>query len=191
MSPTPVALALSLCLAAAAACAQPGGGPSAPSPAGGSPRPSILAQPPPTVRLRPAADAILGDQAVGAARRGGHDHLTAMQAASEQPDQAAAMAEFEGWGWLDGASRTWATADETLVITARADDADRAFAFWTRDAAAPCSAAAAAGLDDCRQAVSGDRAVVVGRLASAVFRLQCPAAAAQRLTVAQTAALHP
>jgi hypothetical protein len=189
MSRTPVALALSLCLAAAAACAQPGS-PATPSPAGSPQRPSILAQPPPAVHLRPAADAILGDQVVGAARRGGHDHLTAALAASEQPDQAAALAEFEGWGWLDGASRTWASADETLVIAARADQANRAFGFWAGDAAGQCSATAAAGLDDCSQAVSGDRVVVVGRLASAVFRLQCPAAAAERLTVAQSAALH-
>src|SRR2546423_10486418 len=127
MSRPPVALALLLGLLAAA-CAHPGGSTS-PSPAGRPPPPSIRAQPPPTVRLRPAAEAILSDQAVGAARRGGHDHLSAELAASEQPDQAAALAEFVGWGWLDGASRTWATADETLVITARTDDAARAFAF--------------------------------------------------------------
>src|SRR2546430_14810749 len=80
--------------------------------------PSIPAQPPPTVRLRPAAQAILGDQAVGAARRGGHDHLTAEEAAREQPDQAAPLAEYAGWGWPGGARRAWSPADEAPVITA-------------------------------------------------------------------------
>jgi|SRR5215471_714669 len=153
--------------------------------------PSILAQPPPEVRLRPASEAILSDQSVGAARRGGHDHLTAEQAASEQPDQGAALALYAGWGWVDGASRTWSTADETLVITNRPDGASRALDFWARDAQGACPATAMAGLDDCRLGVSGDRAVVVGRLASAVFRIQCPAASAERLAAAQAAALHP
>ncbi|HEY4027330.1 MAG TPA: hypothetical protein VGO86_12950 [Candidatus Dormibacteraeota bacterium] len=187
MSRTSVVLVLSLWLVAAG-CGQPAA--TSPSPTWRPAPPSILAQPPPAVRLRPAADAILADQVVGAARRGGHDHLTAELAASEQADQAAALAEYAGWGWLDGASRSWTTADETLVITARTDDAMRAFTFWSRDAAGPCSATAAAALDDCRQAVTGDRAVVVGRLASAVFRLQCPTAAAERLAAAQSAALH-
>src|SRR5439155_26610869 len=95
MSRTPVALALLVGLLAAA-CAQPGGSTS-PSPAGRPPSPSIRAQPPPTVRLRPAAEAILSDQAVGAARRGGHDHLRAQLAASQRPRQGAALAEFIGW----------------------------------------------------------------------------------------------
>src|SRR2546423_10757534 len=120
MSRALIALALLSC-PWVAACGQP-----ASPAAAAAASPSIPAQPPPTVRLRPAAQAILGDQAVGAARRGGHDHLTAEEAASEQPDQAAALAEYAGWGWLDGASRSWSTADETLVITARPDDAARA-----------------------------------------------------------------
>lgn len=184
MSRALIVLALLPCLAAAA-CGGPAAGPPR------RPAPSIMAQPPPAVRLRPASDAILGDQAVGAARRGGHDHLSAEQAASEQPDQAAALAEYAGWGWLDGASRTWATADETLVITARPDGAVRALDYWASDAPGRCSPAATAGLDDCRLGVSGDRAVVVGRLASAVFRLQCPAPLAERLAAAQAASLHP
>jgi hypothetical protein len=185
MSRPLIALALLACLTAAA-CGQP-----VRPPAPGTASPSILAQPPPGLRLRPAAEAILGDQVVGAARRAGHDHLTAEQAASEQADQAAALAQYAGWGWLDGASRTWSTADETLVITARPDGAARALDFWARDAGARCPATAMAGLDDCRLGLSGDRAVVVGRLGPAVFRLQCPAQAADRLTAAQAAALHP
>src|SRR5689334_22464198 len=103
MSRALIALALLSCLCVVAC------GAGRPAPAAAA-SPSILAQPPPAVRLRPAAQAILGDQAVGAARRGGHDHLTAEEAASEQPDQAAALAEYAGWGWLDAASRTWSTA---------------------------------------------------------------------------------
>ncbi len=146
------------------------------------PPPSILAQPPPAVRLRAPGQAILADQAVGAPRRSGRDHLSAAQAASEQPD--------------DGASRTWTGADETLVVTARTDGAARAFGFWAGAAAlAPlgagsCSAAAGSGLDDCLLAADGSRAVVVGRLDTAVFRISCPAADADRLTIAQVAALH-
>jgi len=142
------------------------------------------------VRLRPAAEAILSDQVFGAPRRGGHDHLTAAQAASEQPDQAAALAQFASWGWLDGSSRTWSTGDEVLVITARADDAARALEFWARDAQGHCTDAALAGLDDCRLGITGDRAVVVGRLGPAVFRLQCPARSAEPLAMAQAASLH-
>jgi hypothetical protein len=185
MSRALIALALVYGLGAIA-CGQP-----AAAPTGRPGPPSIMAQPPPAVRLRPAADAILSDQTVGAARRTGNDHLTAEQAASEQPDQAAALGEYAGWGWLDGASRTWTTAAETLVITARPDGAARALDYWGRDAQGRCSPAATAGLDDCRLGVSGDRAVVVGRLASAVFRLQCPASAAERLAAAQAASLHP
>src|SRR5262245_44406709 len=124
MSRALIVIALAPCLLAAA-CGQ-----QARPAAAGSASPSIMAQPPPAIRLPPAGEAILNDQAVGAARRGGHDHLTAEQAASEQPDQGAALAEYAGWGWLDGASRTWSTADETLVITARPDGASRALEFW-------------------------------------------------------------
>jgi hypothetical protein len=187
MSRALMAIALAACLAAAACGSS---GPAAARPAG-SPAPSIQAQPPPAVRLRPAGQAILSDQPAGGARRAGQDHLTAEQAASQQPNQGAALAEYAGWGWLDGASRMWTTGSETLVITARPDDAARALAYWAGDAQGRCSPAATAGLDDCRLAVTGDRAVVVGRLAAAVFRLDCPAAAAERLTIAQAAALHP
>lgn len=187
MSRALIALALASSLAAAA-CGSPGPEEATPT---SSPKPFIQAQPPPAVRLRPAALAILSDQVAGGARRAGQDHLTAEQAASQQPDQAAALAEYAGWGWLDGASRTWTTGGETLVITARPDGAARALAFWASDAPGRCSPAATAGLDECRLAVTGDRAVVVGRLAAAVFRLDCPAPAAERLAIAQAAALHP
>jgi hypothetical protein len=194
MSRVLTAATLLLC-AGLAAC----GGSSGPAASATGDRPpthSILAQPPPGLRLRAPGDALLSDQVVGAARRGGHDHLTAAQAASEQPDQGAALQRFTAWGWLDGASRTWATADETLVLTAEPAGSRRAFASWSEEAAqapfaaGPCPAQAAAGLDDCRLGVAGDRAVVVGRLGTAVFRLACPASAAQRLTEAQVAALH-
>ncbi len=101
-----------------------------------------------------------------------------------------ALAEYEGWAWLDGASRSWPAIDETLVVTARADTAARAFAFWAGGAPGPCSAQAAVGLDGCQLGAAGDRTVVVGRLASVVFRLLCPAEAAERLTIAQAAALR-
>jgi hypothetical protein len=158
--------------------------------------PSIMAQPPPGVRLRAPVDALLSDQAVGAPRRGGRDHVTAAEGASQQPDQAAALAEYVAWGWLDGATRSWANADETIVETARPDGAVRAFGRWSADigqaglTAGDCSPAATVGLDDCRLGTSADRAVVVGRLGAAVFRLQCPVATAERLTIAQAAALH-
>jgi hypothetical protein len=181
MSRIPIAAALALCLVAC----QPGSSPPPVRSVRSSPSP-----PPPAVRLRPPAEAILGDQVVGAARQSGQDHLTAEQAASAQPDQAAALAEYLGWAWVDGASRTWAGADETLVLTARPDAAMRAFDAWSAGAQRPCDAAAEAGLDECRLGVDGDRAVVVGRLASAVFRLDCPPAAAVRLTAAQAASLR-
>src|SRR5262245_53407681 len=101
---------------------------------GGPSRPSILAEAPPQVRLRRPVGAILSDQVVGLPRRAGIDHLSAAEAASNQPDQAAALAEFLGWGWLDAASRTWSAADEVLVLTARPDGAIRAFAYWAREA---------------------------------------------------------
>ena len=165
-------------------------------PPGERPSPSIAARPPIRVALRPPAEAILGDQVVGAPRRSGRDHLGAAEAASLQPDQGVAINQFVAWGWLEGSTRTWATADETLVLTARPEGAARALDFWTAEAAragfqpADCPAGAMAGLDDCRLATAGDRAVVVGRLGAAVFRLACPAAAAQRLAAAQAAALH-
>lgn len=161
------------------------------------PPPSILAEPPPEVRLRGPAGAILSDQVVGLARRAGTDHLTAAEEASNQTDQAAALAEFISWGWLDGASRTWSGADEVLVLTTRPDGAVRAFGYWAREAgqapfvAGACSSLAGAGLDDCAQGVATDRAIVVGRLGPAVFRIACPAEMAERLTIAQVAALPP
>jgi len=166
-------------------------------PPAGPSRPSILAEPPPQVRLRAPQGAILSDQVVGLPRRAGVDHLSAAEEASNQPDQAAALAEFVGWGWLDGASRTWSVADEVLVLTARPEGAIRAFGYWAREAGeAPylvggCSSLAAAGLDDCAQGVSAGRAIVVGRLGPAVFRIACPIEMAERLTIAQVAALPP
>jgi hypothetical protein len=165
------------------------------SPAARPLAPSILAQPPPRLRLRPPAEAILSDQAVGSPRRAGRDHLSAAEAASEQSDQAAALDEFGGWGWLDGASRSWTTADEVLVVTARDDGAVRAYRYWSREAgqapyaALSCSVRAAAGLDDCAQGVAGDRVIVVARLGSAVFRISCPTSIAETLVVAQVASL--
>ena len=160
-------------------------------------QPSILAVPPPDVRLRAPVGAILSDQVVGLPRRAGIDHLTAAEEASNQTDQAAALSEFIGWGWLDGASRTWSMVDEVLVLTARPDGAVRAFSYWAREAGQPpyvagsCSNLAAAGLDDCAQGVATDRAIVVGRLGPAVFRIACPTEMAERLTMAQIAALPP
>jgi hypothetical protein len=183
MSRIPIAAALALGLALAAC--QSGPAPPVARAARASAAPSA-----PAVRLRPAAQAILSDQEVGAPRLSGQDHLTAEQEASVQQDQAAALAQYQGWAWVDGASRTWAGADETLVITARPDTAVRAFDAWAAGIAGPCAASAAAGLDDCRLAVTGDRAVVVGRLSSAVFRLDCPAAEADRLTSAQAASFR-
>lgn len=188
MSRFPIVLALCACLGAAA-CQLPAGLPGGPA-AGAAASPAAPPRPSPTVLLRPPAQAILTDQVVGSARRAGADHLTAAQLASEQQDQAAALATYSAWGWLDGASRTWATADETLVETARPDGAARAFTAWSADGAGPCPGDAATHLDECRLAVSGDRAVVVGRLAAAVFRLRCPAEDAGRLISAQAATLR-
>jgi hypothetical protein len=160
------------------------------------PSPSIAAQAPPGLRLRAPADAILADQVVGSPRRAGEDHLVAAEAASEQPDQAAALRRYTSWGWLDGSTRAWPGTDETLVATASNAGAGRAFADWSAEAGqapyagAECAPAAAAGLDDCRLSLAGDRAIVVGRLGTAVFRISCPAAAAERLTAAQVAALQ-
>src|SRR5262249_60076579 len=86
-------------------------------------RPSILAEPPPQVRLRAPVGAILSDQVVGLPRRAGIDHLSAAEKASQQPDQAAALAEYMGWGWLGGASPTWAVAGEGLGVAAPPDRA--------------------------------------------------------------------
>jgi hypothetical protein len=159
--------------------------------------PAITAQPPPGVRLRSPAEALLADSVVGAPHiAGSTGSLTAAQAASQQPDQAAALAEFVGWGWLGGATRSWSGVDEMIVLTARADGATRAFAAWSADtgqdgySAAPCSAAEGAGVDECRLGLAGGRALVVARLGTAVFRIACPASEAERLTVAQVAALH-
>jgi hypothetical protein len=158
--------------------------------------PSIAPAPPLRARLRPPAEAILSDQAVGSPRRAGSDHLTAAAAASQQPDQPAALAEFLGWGWLDGSTRSWATADEALVLTSRPEGAARAFEFWAAEttrppfAGAPCSPAVSSGLDDCRLGVAGDRALVVGRVGAEAFRLSCPATSADRLAGAQVASMH-
>ena|SRR5215470_7559403 len=181
-------LGLAECHAAGTAPTRSPGGPS---------RPSILAEAQPQVHLRAPVGAILSDQVVGLPRRAGIDHLSAAEAASNQPDQAAALAEFIGWGWLDAASRTWSAADEVLVLTARPDGAVRAFSYWAREAgeapyvAGGCSSLAAAGLDDCAQGVAAGRAIVVGRLGAAVFKIACPTEMADRLTVAQVAALPP
>lgn len=127
---------------------------------------------------------------------GSQGALTAAQAASQQPDQDAALSEYVAWGWLGGASRSWSGVDEMIVITARADGAMRAFRAWSAETsqgayvAGTCSAAERVGLDDCGLGLAGGRALVVARLGTAVFRLDCPAQDAERLTVAQVAALH-
>jgi hypothetical protein len=133
---------------------------------------------------------------VGSPRHAGSDHLTAAAAASQQPDQPAALAEFLGWGWLDGSTRGWASADETLVLTSRPEGAARAFEFWAAETTRPpfapaaCSPAVTSGLDDCRLGVAGDRALVIGRVGAEAFRLSCPAASADRLAGAQVASMH-
>ncbi len=191
--PAAVAAVIGLGLCLGFGCQAPG--PSAASHPRDRPSPSIAAHPPRQVRLHPPQEAILTDAAVGLPRRAGVDHLTEAEAVSQQPDQVAALAEFATWEWLQGASRTWSIADETLVLTARDEGAVRAFNYWSRQAGqAPfasgaCSPQAAAGLDDCALAVAGDRAIVVGRLGPAVFRISCPASVAERLTAAQAAAL--
>jgi hypothetical protein len=158
--------------------------------------PSIAPAPPLRARLRPPAEAILSDQAVGSPRRAGSDHLTAAAAASLQPDQPAALTEYLGWGWLDGSTRSWASADEALVLTSRSEGATRAFGFWAAETTRPpfvagaCSPAVTSGLDDCRLGVAGDRALVVGRVGAEAFRLSCPAASADRLAGAQVASMH-
>src|SRR5205809_89654 len=74
--------------------------------------------------------------------------------------------------------------------------AGRALAAWSAGlgqapfAPSACSGAAGSGLDDCRLGVAGDRAIVVGRLGTAVFRIACPAPVADRLAEAQASALH-
>ncbi len=187
------AISLGLC-AGLAGCRAAGSSPIR-APGDRPPSPSILAEPAPQVRLRSPAVAILSDQLVGLPRQAGTDHLTAAEAASEQNDQAAALAEFTAWAWLDGASRSWSQADEVLVMTARNSGAVRAFKYWARDAdqtpyaAGACSAAAASGLDECALGLAADRAIVVGRLGSAVFRISCPTGVAERLTMAQVGSL--
>jgi hypothetical protein len=190
---TPLAAAAALVIGSAA-CHVAVPRPDAPR-AGAHASPSIIAEPPPAVRVPPPAEAILSDQAIGSGRREGRDHLSPAEAASREPDQAAALREFLSWGWLDGATRSWSTSDEVLVVTANSGGASRAFKYWLQQTEeAPysphsCAADVAAGLDDCARGVSGERALVIGRVGSAVFRISCPSGSADRLVGAQVASL--
>ena len=184
----PVLLAAALLPAVLLASCQPGTGD------GGAPTatPASSAAVPP--RLRAPADAILSDQVVGSPRRASRDHLSAAEAAREQPDQVGALQEYTAWSWLEASTRSWDGVSDVVLLTARPEGAARAFAFWSAQAArapfliAPCPSSVGR-LDECRLAVSGDRAVVLGRLDAVAFRLECPAAAADRLASAQAAAL--
>lgn len=138
---------------------------------------------------------MLGDAVVGSPRRAARDHLTAAEAARDQPNQPAALLQYTSWGWIEASTRTWVDADETVLLTARPEGAARAFAVWSQDAAAapmtvrPCPDAPSR-LDDCRLGVAGDRALAIGRLDAAVFRLDCPASAAEPLVAAQGRSLR-
>ena len=188
MPRAPVLLAAALVPAFLLISCEPGPGKAAaPTP----PRAPSATRPP---SLRTPADAILSDQAVGSRRIASRDHLSAAEAARQQPDQVGALQEYTAWSWLDASTRSWEGVSDLVLLTARPEGAARAVAFWSAEAArapfliAPCPSSVGR-LDECRLAVSGDRAVVVGRLDALAFRLECPAAAAVRLASAQAAAL--
>jgi hypothetical protein len=124
---------------------------------------------------------VLTDADVGLPRTGGRDHLTAAEAARDTANEVLALETYSGWGWVEASTRTWSgggrQASETLLLTLRAEGARKAFDAWAADAArAPYAAtdcpASVTGLDQCRVGMVGDRALVVGRLAAAVFRIE-------------------
>jgi hypothetical protein len=167
----------------------------APPPVSPATSPTVAATPT-AVAVRPPAEAILGDAEVGLSRTGGTDHLTAAQLAAAAPDQVLALQQVTSWGWLDGASRSWGTIGDVVVLTIRGDGARQAFSDWSAAAdlaplaGGPCPAAIAAGLDDCHYASGGGRAIVVGRLSVEVFRLEGPVAETTRLAPPQAARLR-
>jgi len=146
-----------------------------------APRSSPPAAATPQPALRPPADAVLADADVGLPRTAGRDHLSAAEAARDTANEVLALETYSGWGWVEASTRTWSgngrQVVETLLVTVRAEGAGKAFDTWAADAArAPYAAggcpASVTGLDQCRLGVSGDRALVVGRLGAEVFRIE-------------------
>src|SRR6266851_1825455 len=96
-----------------------------------TPAPSHLPTP---ASVRPPAEAILDDAAVGLPRLSGRDGLGAAEAARDQPDEPAALEEFSGWGWIEASTRTWQSGprrvDAMVMLSLRAQGARRAYEFW-------------------------------------------------------------
>ncbi len=160
-----------------------------------SPSPAPLGTPVPAPALRPPSEAVLADAQVGRGRTGGKDHLSAAEAARDQPDQVLALQLFAGWGWVEMATRAWGSASDEVLLTLRAEGAARAYALWAGEAEqspyspAPCPAAIS-GLDQCRYGAASGSAIVVGRLDSAVFRMVAEPAAIERLAGIQAGRLR-
>ena len=144
-----------------------------------SPVPPPPSSPAPTpVSLRPPALAILADAQVGLSRTSGRDHLTAAEAARDQPDQQGALQLYRSWGWVEESLRTWAggdrSASETVLLTLRAENARVAYAAWAghlSGTAGACGPPLASRLDECTEALSDSGVLVVGRLDAELFLL--------------------
>jgi hypothetical protein len=185
------ALAVAAVFAAIMACTPN----AAPTP---SPRVSSTPTPSPPPALRAPADAVLpAVEALALVTR--RDHLTAAEYVASQTDQVTGLDEVSSWGWQEASTRQWSggglSARAIVLRTDRVDGARRAFATWSEDAsAAPFTGgdcpAAFAGLDECREASAGTRAVVVGRLDVEVFRLDLDGLDPGPLAVAQAQRLR-
>jgi hypothetical protein len=163
-----------LALAIALSCTGGGQAVARPAPA---PTPSPAPSP---VQLRGPAAAILADADVGLPRSGSRDHLSAGEAASLAPDQAAALQMYASWGWVDESLRSWRgggkSLDAMVLLTLRPEGAHLAYEHFAQAAeVAPYEGracpASLAWLDDCLTATSGAGTVVAGRLAQEVFVL--------------------
>jgi hypothetical protein len=160
-----------------------------------TPSPSATPEPTPLVALRAPSAAVLADADVGRPRTAGRDHLTATEAARDQPDEVLALELFSGWGWVDMATRTWGPVSVEVLQTLRPEGATRAYALWSGEAelapfsAAPCPASIT-GLEQCRYGSAADRVIVVGRRDTLTFRLVADPGAAERLAALQASRLR-
>lgn len=182
-------------LAGALVACDAAGTPASPAPPAVSASPLPVATP---VRLRAPAAAILDEAAVGLARNAARDHLGAAEAAGSEPDQVDALQVYYSWGWVEASTRSWAgggrRVDDTVLLSVRAQGAQRAFVFWSGAAelapftGQPCPTSIA-GLDQCRLGTGDGRSIVVGRLDAEVFRITATGLDAAALAAVQASRL--
>lgn len=134
--------------------------------------------PSPTAAVPPAAYLLTPAQ-VGIPPAGGREHLGYLEAASLEPNQAAALELYQTFDWRDAATRSFAgggsRVEQIVLISLDRAGARRAFSYWRSPAggqnSVQISCPPASGLDQCAASRTGANGAAAGRRGLLVFQL--------------------